>query len=79
MARKTPGAVFLTWNDMCTTRGFAIVEEYLNLRKPLEKGSFVRGPKDYRIQTDLVSWCRRAYERYYYYLSHLPLCRFAKD
>jgi len=36
LAEMTPGAVFLTWNNLVKKEGLNLVEEYLELEEPLE-------------------------------------------
>lgn len=73
MAKRTPGAVLATWDDLAKGSAFSIIEEYLELKKPLkpEHQHFVAEHNDY-IEGKLISQCDDAYERYYYYLSKLP-------
>lgn len=76
MARKTPGAVLLTWEDMATGRGFKVLEEYLNLKEPLALREFPRAPAKSFVGGPLVTQAQSSYERYLYYLRNLPLRRF---
>ena len=76
MARKTPGALMLTWDDLASGKAFPSIEDYLGLRSPLktEHRHFTLIPKD-DFDESLVSECEDAYERYYYYLSNLKIKR----
>ena len=71
MAKQTPGAVFLTWQDLADGRGQALIENYLNLKDPLSRGSFSE-PID-EMPPELVEKTQDSYERYYYYLRHQNL------
>jgi hypothetical protein len=35
MARRTPGAVFLTWNDCANGNGLPLIQDYLKLKEPI--------------------------------------------
>lgn len=76
MARKTEGALLLTWDDLASGRAFPSVEEHLGLRTQLKAGHrhFNAGVGD-DFDERLVSECQDAYERYYYYLARLKLKR----
>lgn len=75
MARRTPGAVMLTWDDLASGRGLRTIEEYLNLKKPLDlgEGRFLPCEKD--VDESLVRRAQDAYERYFYYIKSLDLRR----
>ena len=72
MAKQTPGAVFLTWQDLADGRGQALIESYLNLKDPLNPGNFSEPTED-DISLELVEQAQNSYERYYYYLSQQNL------
>ena len=74
MARCTPGAVLLTWNDMATGSGLPLIEEYLQLRTPLLKQNdlFVPNALD-EIPLEIERQGQESYERHLYYLRQLPL------
>lgn len=76
MARNTPGALLLTWDDMASGKAFVSIEEYLGLKAGLktEYHHFSAGLKD-DFDEGLISECEDAYERYYYYLDRLDLRR----
>jgi hypothetical protein len=74
MAKRTPGAVLLTYEDIVTGRGFPLVEEYLNLKTKLEvvptkKGTSVSS----LVPSDLVRHADRAFNRYFHFLCHQPI------
>ncbi len=70
MARKTPGAVLLTYDDIITGRGFPLLEEYLCLKESIM-------PVD-AVKSDFLgsSEAQKSYERYFYYLKNLNLRKF---
>jgi len=74
MAKRTPGAVLLTWTDLTSAAGLPLIEEYLELKKPLDPSimHFVQRDEDY-ISADFVNRGEEAYERYLYYLKQLDL------
>ena len=74
MASKTPGAVFLTWDDIRTGKGFPLIEDYLGLKEPLiaREDLFPKSIKDH-YPFDLVERCQDAYEKYLYRLRNLKL------
>jgi len=72
MAKRTPGAPLLTWEDMVSGRGFPLIEEYLNLKEPIKKINV--GPE----ATDVVKYkiaekAQEAYERHFLYLKKFNL------
>ena len=77
MARKTPGAVLLTWEDMTAGR-FGPLESYLNLKEKLagHEKLFPNPPIKSFITGTLVNEAQDAYERYLYLLRNLPLKKF---
>ena len=76
MARKTPDAVLVTWDDLAKGRAFPVIEDYLGLNKQLttEYEEFISENSD-SFSEHLISECQDAYERYYYYLNGLNLRR----
>ena len=74
MARNTPGAVFLTWDDMRSGRGNGLIEEYLSLKESLVKRSeiFPISIKD-RISFDEIARCQDVYEKYFFKMRSLNL------
>ena len=74
MASKTPGAVFLTWDDARTGNGLPLIEEYLGLKDSLIpcEDLFPKSVKDH-YPFDLVERCQDAYEKYLYRLRNLKL------
>jgi hypothetical protein len=74
MAKRSPGAVLLTWDDLAKERSLRIIEEYLGLAKPLEM-PVTDDPADDLCSEATVQECQRAYDRYFYYLGGLDLRR----
>lgn len=76
MAKRTPDAVLVTWDDLAKGRAFPIIESYLGLSKQLstEYEDFLNDDMD-SFSEHLVGECQDAYERYYYYLNGLNLRR----
>jgi hypothetical protein len=74
MASKTPGAVFLTWDEVRTGEGFLLIEDYLGLKEPLvaREDLFPKSIKD-RFSFDVVERCQDVYEKYLYRLRNLKL------
>jgi len=73
MAKRTPGAVLLTWDDLVAGRGLNLIEEYLNLRQPILFDPSLLAPYQHTFTTVLVSPTLRAttedaYQRYLYFL-----------
>jgi hypothetical protein len=78
MARRTPGAVLLTWDDMVTGRGFPLLEKYLYLKEPLVNDDSLWKPaqSNPNVTSAMLEHAQRSYERYLYYLRNLKLRRF---
>lgn len=72
MARKTPNAIWMTYDDLIAGRKIDFVEKYLYLREPLEiNHKFEQTKHNNFISNEQISYAERAYERYYYKLSKL--------
>jgi hypothetical protein len=67
MAKRTPGAVFLTWQNLADNKFQPIIENYLNLKDPLSQGNFTENSKD-EVHLGIIEQAQTSYERYYYYL-----------
>jgi hypothetical protein len=74
MAKRTPGAVLLTWDDLTSAAGLPLIEEYLDLKKPLDLSlqHFVQ-KEGGDVDPDLMKRGEEAYERYLFYLKQLDL------
>ncbi len=72
MARRTPGAVLLTYEDLKSGRGLDLIEDYLVLKTPLSKPQLSPDDKD-DVDSKVWTECQEAYEHYLFYLKHLNL------
>jgi hypothetical protein len=78
MAKRTPGAVLLTWDDLLENRGISLIEDYLNLKQFICYDSLSLSPYRITHSTDFVGLQVRskvddAYQRYLYYLKNQNL------
>lgn len=78
MAKRTPGAVLLTWDDLVANRGIHLIEEYLGLKQPLFFDPNNLAPFKRSFTSDLVpishrQEAERTYQRYLYYLKNQNL------
>jgi len=77
MAKATPGAVLLTWEDLTSATGLPLIEEYLGLKTQLEPtiDEFVQDETQTQcnLPSELIQQGQEAYERYLYYLKQLDL------
>ena len=76
MAKRTPGAVCLTWNDMESGDGLPLIEQYLRLKIPLEHRPefFVSKAVD-DLPHEIESRSQDCYERHLYFLRNLQLLK----
>lgn len=72
MAKRTPGAVFATWDDLVRGEVLRSIESYLGLTTPLEA---IDASEDASAtpRESVVEQCQDAYERYHYFLKNLTL------
>ena len=78
MARKTPGAVLLTWNDLISGDGIDLIENYLGLKEPIFYDPALLAPYKRTFNSDLIgskllSETQDAYEKYLYFLKNQNL------
>lgn len=78
MARKTPGAVLLTWNDLISGDGVDLIEKYLGLKEPILYDPALLAPYKRIFNSDLIgskllSTTQEAYEKYLYFLKNQNL------
>jgi hypothetical protein len=75
MAKRTPGAVLLTWDDLVANRGMSFIEEYLGLKQKIQwdnnvishlNESFLKN----LVSLEMVSEAEIAYQQYLYYLKN---------
>lgn len=71
MAKKTPGAILLRWQDLSTREGLELVEDYLNLKQPLEERLF--SSPEITLASELTDKSQDVFERHLYYLNNLDL------
>jgi hypothetical protein len=67
MAKRTPGAVLLTYEDIVTGRGLPLIEEYLGLKQRIDLMP-VRSAPTRPISYDLLQRAERAHSHYLSYL-----------
>lgn len=73
MAKRTPNAVLLTWDDLIESRGINLIEEYLNLKQPVFFNSDLLcslKPTNNSIDFKFISKVEDTYQRYLYYLKN---------
>lgn len=70
MAKKTPGAVIATWDDIERGEVLKNIESYLGFSTPLEKPNLSEGIPC-KIKESVIAQCQDAYERYHYFLKNL--------
>jgi hypothetical protein len=75
MARKTPGAILLTHEDLANGKGLPLLEDYLHLDTPLQNIPGGYALKDCRelIPKTEMDTAERAYEKYLYFLRNTGL------
>ena len=70
MAKRTPNALLVTWNDLSNGRAFSCIEKLLNLKeelKPTHQSFMVENEPAPEYQEK----SQDSYERHLYYLKHL--------
>jgi hypothetical protein len=77
MAKRTPGAILLLWEDLQTGRFNEEVEKYLNLKTNILNSSnyfeaYQKESPDV-IPTEMKKWAERSYERHLYFLKKQDL------
>ena len=70
MAKRTPGAVMATWDDMARGEVLKDIESYLGLSSPLEAPNLSEGTPCI-MKESVIEQCQDAYERYHYFLKSL--------
>lgn len=78
MAKKTPGSLLITWDDIMSERAFESVQKYLGLKKPLESAYNVI-EEEYRLEYPylLASQAQVRFEKHLAYM--LPLLQTELD
>lgn len=74
IAKRSPGALLLTWDDLAKDSSLRIIEDYLGLSEPLRMRPPLEDGKE-SCSEKTVDECQRAYDRYYHYLDALELRR----
>ena len=75
MARKTPGAVLLTWEDLQAGRGMDLVGNYLRVPYRFTQPKVSPFSKNNKVAPEILKKADECYERYYYYLRQFDLVR----
>lgn len=74
MAKRTPNAVLLTWEDLLANRGISLLENYLNLKQPiLYDPSFLMPYKiihKVNLDQSLLADTDNSYQKYLYWLKN---------
>ena len=78
MAKRTPGSVLLTYDDLSEGRGLDLISDYLELPQPIEFSPSSLNSLNRNFGTDLLAKGLRSevedsYERYLYFLRNLSL------
>lgn len=78
MAKRTPGAILLTWRDLVDGKGMDLIQNYLNLKDPISYdpallAPYIRTFSNNLIGVNLLSETQDAYERYLYFLKNQKL------
>lgn len=80
MAKRTPGAVLLTWDDLNSNRGINLIDEYLELKQPLIYDSvFLEQFKEensVKIKLEIKNSAEETYQKYLYWLKTNTLLKF---
>ena len=71
MGKRTPGAVLLT-HDGVEKEGLGLIEEYLNLKTPLQGKSLPQEELE-EVPSEVVEIAQDSYERYLYQLKNMDL------
>lgn len=76
MAKRSPRAAMITWNDLITGRAIPFLEQFLRLRQPLprltpDSEMFMNSPFR-EIAPDLLSKSQDCFEYYRYRITQLP-------
>ena len=76
MAKRTPGAVLLTWDDLIANRGISLLEEYLGLRSPIQFNPALLDPLNLHMDLagrNVLSETENTYQKYLYFLKNQSL------
>lgn len=78
MAKRTPGAVLLTWDDLNQGHGMSLIEDYLGLKHPISYDPCLLLPYKRKFASNLYSFdvkneVEEIYQRYLYFLKNQKL------
>lgn len=78
MAKRTPGAVLLTWQNLIDGKGMDLIKNYLNLKDSINFDSKLLGIYNRTFSSNLIDIkllqeVQDAYERYLYFLKNQKL------
>lgn len=72
MARQTPGAVLLTWDNIFSKLGSDLIDNYLNLKEKIQFGDLPPNPQS-DVDPDILNYSQDIYEKYLFKLKQLNL------
>lgn len=79
MAKSTPNAILVTYDELISGKCFGIIEKYLKLINPLQHldshGEIDLLSTENHFSEQVIEKAQDCYEKYFYYLSKLPLKR----
>lgn len=70
VAKRAPGSVILSWEQLAREDSLRIIESHLGLSKPL-RALDLGEPEDGSCPESVIEECQDAYDRYHYYLKGL--------
>ena len=80
MAKRTPGAVLLTWDDLNANRGINLIDEYLELKQEIIYDSVFldnfREENNVKIKLEVKNSVEDTYQKYLYWLKTNTLLKF---
>ena len=70
MAKKTPGSLLVTWDDIVSERAFESVQKYLGLKRPLESAynAVTKEESELQYPYSLASQAQARFERHLAYI-----------
>lgn len=80
LAKRSGDGVLLTYDDLCEGRGINLIDDYLELKSPINFDPLFMKLSNKKFNMDLLGSTLRSevfdnYERYLYFLKSLPLRR----
>lgn len=75
MARMTPGAILLTWDNLKDGKGMDLIKDYVGMKykADISKEKFKYSNSSSNIDYRILQKADECYERHYYYLRQLNL------